>query len=73
MVRNGGRNGVVLSVGFRWELGKDYSKEKVNNKIYTVSSIEEKKKYDTEKNLVYKKKNPISIELKESPIINKQW
>lgn len=26
MVRNGGRNGVVLSVGLRWTFGKESSK-----------------------------------------------
>ncbi len=26
MIRNGGRNGVALSLGFRWALGKDSSK-----------------------------------------------
>jgi len=25
MVRNGGRDGVALSLGFRWQLGKDGS------------------------------------------------
>jgi len=25
MIRNGGRNGIVLSAGFRWAIGKDYS------------------------------------------------
>jgi hypothetical protein len=29
MMRNGGRNGIVLTGGFRWALGKDKSKEKV--------------------------------------------
>ena len=28
MVRNGGRNGVALSAGFRWALGKDLNKTK---------------------------------------------
>jgi len=26
MIRNGGRNGVALSAGFRWAVGKNYPK-----------------------------------------------
>ena len=31
MVRNGGRNGIALTAGFRWALGKDYKKLKIKN------------------------------------------
>jgi hypothetical protein len=31
MVRNGGRNGVALTAGFRWTLGKDPNSQKVQN------------------------------------------
>jgi outer membrane autotransporter protein len=28
MIRNGGRNGIALTAGFRWSLGKDNNKYK---------------------------------------------
>ena len=33
MIQNGGRNGISLTAGFKWALGKDLSKEKVNKDI----------------------------------------
>ena len=47
MLRNGGRNGVALSAGFRWALGKDSSdksksKNKVNAKKTTVKEAPKK-------------------------------
>lgn len=35
MIRNGGRNGVTLSFGFRWAIGK----EKFSSKFYTIIFI----------------------------------
>ncbi|MDY6382778.1 MAG: hypothetical protein SPL70_02610, partial [Cyanobacteriota bacterium] len=37
MFRNGGRNGVALSAGFRWALGKDPNKVSENNVILSDS------------------------------------
>lgn len=31
MIRNGGRNGIAMSFGFRWAIGKDFSNTKVQN------------------------------------------
>lgn len=36
MIRNGGRNGIVLQVGFRWALGKDSANEKVQKNYNKV-------------------------------------
>ena len=42
MIRNGGRNGVVLSAGFRWTFGKNNKKSK-NNKPKQKTVIKELK------------------------------
>ena len=34
MVRSGGRNGVALTFGFRWNIGKDASDKKNNEQVY---------------------------------------
>jgi len=38
MIRNGGRNGVLLTGGFRWLIGKDTAEKVQNNNIVPVSS-----------------------------------
>lgn len=38
MVRNGGRNGVVLSMGFRWTIGKDKKTPKNSDKKSSANS-----------------------------------
>ena len=39
MLRNGGRNGIVLQAGFRWNIGKDPSKTKVENNKNKVKKV----------------------------------
>ena len=39
MIRNGGRNGVALSAGFRWAIGKDSSKKSQNKTDQPYPSI----------------------------------
>ena len=34
MVRSGGRNGVALTFGFRWNIGKDSTKQNENEQVY---------------------------------------
>ncbi len=42
LVRNGGRNGVVLTAGFRWRLGKD-NKSQQNVKDNNRNTLSAKK------------------------------
>ena len=39
MLRNGGKNGISLSFGFRWALGKDSKKELTKNQDVNIPSI----------------------------------
>ena len=64
MIRNGGRNGVVLQAGFRWAIGKDYQpvpdEYKTNKTDKTVIKINENSlisKMDGSKNVVVGTKN----------------
>ena len=45
MVRNGGRNGVVLSAGFRWLFGKNKNSKKTEvSKVNGKTIIKQSKK-----------------------------
>ena len=50
MIRNGGRNGVALSAGFRWALGKDKTKEnKAQGEIKPNKTVIKPAKNNTQK------------------------
>ena len=42
MIRNGGRNGIAMSFGLRWLIGKDHNKSNVKN-VNTVRQYKNKK------------------------------
>lgn len=69
MVRNGGRNGVALTAGFRWMLGNDNKVEKVhknnnikqvNNKVKIKTNSKKTALFDKHKKLFEKSQNVAS-------------
>jgi len=50
MIRNGGRNGIALSAGFRWAIGKDKAKEnKAQGEVKSNKIIIKPAKNNTQK------------------------
>ena len=45
MIRNGGRNGIALSFGFRWTLGKNNNNKLLQKENPTVVKTSQKKNY----------------------------
>ncbi|MBD5401613.1 autotransporter outer membrane beta-barrel domain-containing protein, partial [bacterium] len=64
MLRHGGRNGVALTAGFRWAIGKDSSTEKVQNTSEKLTSARTILKQMSEpQKVVLKKQNTMTTKV----------